>query len=250
MPTLSWSNNILTLSDPRLKQAIDIWYLEAFCRDGSASRPWEETVLPHRTELLDASGDGRSIRLRSILEDGVIANHEIVAGEDDVSFRVELHNPTSVASRAHWAQPCVCVAGFCGIEYHLCDERYLPKCFVFIDGQLERMPTNAWNQSAIYMPGQVWAAPGVDPKDVNPRPLNPKQTSNGLIGCFSADEKLMLATAWSPYQELFQGVRCCIHSDFRIGGLAPGEHKDARGKIYLIDADVGKLLGRYARDFR
>ena len=28
-----------------------------------------------------------------------------------------------------------------------------------------------------------------------------------------------LATAWEPYQELFQGVIVCMHSDFRIGGL-------------------------------
>ena len=57
--------------------------------------------------------------------------------------------------------------------------------------------------------------------------------SNGLIGCFSGDEKLIFATAWEPYQELFQGVARCLHSDFRIGGLAPGETKKIRGKIYL-----------------
>ena len=27
-----------------------------------------------------------------------------------------------------------------------------------------------------------------------------------------------MAVAWEPYQELFQGVIVCLHSDFRIGG--------------------------------
>ena len=58
-----------------------------------------------------------------------------------------------------------------------------------------------------------------------------------------------MATAWEPYQELFQGVIVCLHSDFRIGGLKPGETKHIRGKIYLIDADVDALLKRYRSDF-
>ena len=59
----------------------------------------------------------------------------------------------------------------------------------------------------------------------------------------------ILATAWEPYQELFQGVIVCIHSDFRIGGLRSGETKVARGKIYVVAADVDALLTRYRRDF-
>ena len=89
----------------------------------------------------------------------------------------------------------------------------------------------------------------MDRADVNPRPLNPHTPSNGLIGCFSADESMILATAWQPYQELFQGVIRCIHSDFRIGGLAPGETKTIRGKLYLVPADVPRLLARYRADF-
>jgi hypothetical protein len=41
----------------------------------------------------------------------------------------------------------------------------------------------------------------------------------------------------------------CIHSDFRIGGLQPGETKTIHGKIYLMENDVAKLLERYRRDF-
>jgi hypothetical protein len=84
---------------------------------------------------------------------------------------------------------------------------------------------------------------------VNPRPLSKDVPSNGLIGCFSADDRLILATAWEPYQELFQGVIMCIHSDFRIGGLDPGEEKKIRGKIYLVPNDVNALLKRYGKDF-
>jgi hypothetical protein len=89
----------------------------------------------------------------------------------------------------------------------------------------------------------------VDRDDVNPRPLSPLVPSNGLIGCVSSDGKQILATAWEPYQELFQGVIVCLHSDPRIGGLAPGGTKTIRGKIYLVDADPDALVKRYEADF-
>ena len=69
-----------------------------------------------------------------------------------------------------------------------------------------------------YTPGQVWCPEDVSRNDVNPRPLSSLVPSNGLIGCFSGDGKQLMATAWEPYQELFQGVIVCLHSDFRIGG--------------------------------
>ncbi|HVR76256.1 MAG TPA: PQQ-binding-like beta-propeller repeat protein, partial [Planctomycetota bacterium] len=93
--------------------------------------------------------------------------------------------------------------------------------------------------------GQVYVPAGIDRADVNPRPLSRSIPSNGLIGCFSADGKRILATAWEPYQELFQGVIVCIHSDFRLGGLEPGETRTAKGKIYLVENDPAKLLQRY-----
>ena len=99
------------------------------------------------------------------------------------------------------------------------------------------------------MPGQVYVPQGVDPNDVNPRPISKTRPANGLVGCFSADEKMILAMAWDHTQELFQGVIVCIHNDFRIGGLKAGERKRLRGKIYLVPNDVEKLLDRYRRDF-
>jgi hypothetical protein len=100
-----------------------------------------------------------------------------------------------------------------------------------------------------YTPGQVWCPKHVPRTDVNPRPLSALVPSHGLIGCFSGDEQWIWATAWEPYQELFQGIARCLHSDFRLGGLAPGETKTIRGKMYLVRADVPALLQRYARDF-
>jgi hypothetical protein len=128
-------------------------------------------------------------------------------------------------------------------------EDYLPNCFLHVDGKPARMPIERWAKKARYTPGQVWCPRGVSRDDVNPRPLSSVVPSNGLIGCVSADGKELIATAWEPYQELFQGVIACLHSDFRIGGLQPGESKTIRGKIYLMPTDFSALLARYRRDF-
>jgi hypothetical protein len=247
---LSWSDNMLTIRGPHIPGgALKVWYLEAFCRPGSTDRDWKETVIPHATKLVEASPDGRSLRLRSTLEDGVVVEHEIRAGRDEVDFRLAATNPTTRASQAHWAQPCIRVDAFTGVEPARDSEKYLPKCFLFVDGRLARMPTRPWATRARYTLGQVWCPAHVDRADVNPRPLSELVPSSGLIGCFSSDETQILATAWEPYQELFQGVITCLHSDFRIGGLAPGQTKSIRGKLYLTGPDVEALLKRYESDF-
>jgi hypothetical protein len=249
---LDWQKDILTIRGKQLPGGeVKVLYIEAYCRPGSHTADWGRTVIGHRTELLARSEDGTRLELRCTLRDGVVVDHVITAGRDEVDFRLTARNPTESPSEAHWAQPCIRVGEFTGLG----DPRnpatydYLEKCFVFLDGKLARMPTKDWATEARYTPGQVWAAPGVPRADVNPRPLNPHTPSNGLIGCFTSDESLILATAWEPYQELFQGVITCIHSDFRLGGLAPGETKRIRGKIYIIPAGVEALLERYRRDF-
>jgi hypothetical protein len=248
--TLAWADNMLTVRGSQLPSgAVKVWYMEAFCRPGSTDRDWNETVIPHTTKLLEASPGGRRLTLRSTLEDGVFVDHEIRAGRDEVDFRLTAKNPTGRASQAHWAQPCVRVDAFTGVKPERNSEAYLPRCFVFINGRLTRLPTHPWATKARYTPGQVWCPANVDRNDVNPRPLSPLVPSNGLIGCFSADERMILASAWEPYQELFQGVIVCVHSDFRIGGLAPGESKTIRGKLYLTNADVDALVKRYEADF-
>ena len=244
--TLSWANNFLTIYGDFLpERRLKVQYLEAYCRPASTDRDWGQTVIKHRTELLSRSADGKSLKLRCTLVDGVVVTHDITAGEDEVTFRLVAANPTDKASETHWAQPCMRVGTFTGKG----QKDYVPQCFVFLDGRLTRLPTQPWAEKARYVPGQVYCPANVDRRDVNPRPLSSLVPSNGLIGCFSGDGKLIMASAWEPYQELFQGVATCVHSDFRIGGLKSHETKQIRGKIYLVAADPAGLLRRYQRDF-
>jgi hypothetical protein len=247
---LFWEREMLSIRGPQLPGGVlQVWYLEAFCRSGSTRRDWKETVIPHRTRQIEASADHRLIRLRSELSDGVMVDHEIRAGHDEVDFRVVATNPGLMSSQAHWAQPCIRVDRFSGTNSEHGSEAYLPSCFIFAGDELTRLRVQPWAVEGRYTPGQVWCPEGVSRDDVNPRPLSTVVPSCGLIGCFSADGKQLVATAWEPYQELFQGVIVCLHSDFRIGGLAPRESKKIRGKIYLMAADVDALLARYRRDF-
>ncbi|MGA2866850.1 MAG: hypothetical protein ABSF95_20445 [Verrucomicrobiota bacterium] len=234
-------------------QDLRINYLEAYCRADSTDADWaKHTVIPHTNELLSLSPDRKVLRLRDTLADGLVVEHTITAGQDEVDFRLVARNPTGHRSEAHWAQPCVRLGAFTGFSPDLSQgdvNDYLPKCFIFLAGRLTRLPTRDWATRARYTPGQVWCPPHVPRTDLNPRPLSQLLPSNGLIGCFSGDEKLLLATAWEPYQELFQGVARCLHSDFRLGGLRAGETLHIRGKIYLLTNNLPALLQRYARDF-
>jgi hypothetical protein len=250
--TISWEKNFLTIRGAFSGEELKIHYLEAYCRPGSTDRDWKETVIPHKAELVEASQDGRTIRLRDALADGVVVEHTLTAAKDEIDFRLVAHNPTDKPSLAHWAQPCIRVDKFTGTttaDARVLVPAYARKCFLFLDGKLSRLPTEPWADKARYTPGQVYAPQGVDRNDVNPRPLSKLVPSSGLCGCFSADEKQIMAVAWEPYQEIFQGVIACIHSDFRLGGLAAGETKKIRGKLYVVPADVQKLVARYEKDF-
>jgi hypothetical protein len=251
--TLQWEKRYLEVSGPHIPGGpIRTHYLEAYCRPGSTDRDWSETVIPHDSQLVSASADGKRIEIRDTLADGVIVKHVIEAGDDFVDFIVTATNPTNQPSQAHWAQPCMRVDRFTGMDRKDAREIYPPyirKCFLMIDGKLTRLPTEPWALKARYVPGQVYAAAGVDRNDVNPRPLSELKPSSGLTGCYSADEKMILAVAWEPYQEIFQGVITCIHNDFRIGGLQPGETKKIRGKLYLVPANEQALIKRFRADF-
>jgi len=250
--SIAWDQNYLTIRGEFPGEELKILYLEAYCRPGSTDRDWKETVIPHTAEKLEATADGRVIKLRDKLLDGVVVEHAITAGKDEVDFRLVAHNPTDKASEAHWAQPCIRVDKFTGTtntDARTLVPAYARKSFLFVGGKLTRMPTEPWADKARYTPGQVYCPQGVDRNDVNPRPLSALVPSSGLCGCFSADEKQIMAVAWEPYQEIFQGVIACIHSDFRVGGLAPGETKKIRGKLYIIPADVKQLVARYEKDF-
>ena len=250
---IEWSENLLTIRGEHLPgKVMQIWYIEAYCRPNSQTTDWSQhTVVGHTTKLVSASEDGRRIALRCTLGDGVVVDHVITAKHDEVDFQVSAHNPTDKESQAHWAQPCIRVGEFTGLgdPKNPRTNEYLKKSFVFLDGKLSLMPTKDWALRARYEPGQVWAAPGVPRADVNPRPLSKHVPSSGLIGCFNADDRMLMATAWEPYQELFQGVITCLHSDFRLGGLKAGERKTVRGKIYIVPNDLPALLIRYRKDF-
>ena len=249
---LAWDKNFLTIRGDFPGGEIQIMYLEAYCRPGSTDRDWGQTVIKHEARLVSISDSGRIIRLTDKLADGVVVEHTITAGKDEVDFQVVARNPSDKASEAHWAQPCLRVDKFTGAgnaDARQLVPAYARKCFLFLDGKLARLPTEPWADKARYVPGQVYCPKGVDRNDVNPRPLSGLVPSCGLCGCFSADEKQILAVAWEPYQEIFQGVIACMHNDFRIGGLKPGETKTIRGKLYVVPADVEKLVARFEKDF-
>ncbi|MBI1374949.1 MAG: hypothetical protein GC159_19705 [Phycisphaera sp.] len=250
--TITWDKNILTIHGERIPgKDIPILYLEAYCRPGSTTAEWGDTVIGHTTQLVEASDDHKRIVLRCTLKDGVIVDHVITAHDDNVDFALTAHNPTDVASQAHWAQPCIRVGAFTGTGADKTDDKYayVPKSFIFHDGKPALMPTKGWATEARYVPGQVWCPRDVPRTDVNPRPLNPNPAENALIGCVSADDQWIMAAAFEPCQELFQGVIRCLHSDFRIGGLKPGETKHIHGKLYVLPKDFDALLARYRKDF-
>ena len=249
---LSWDQNILTVHGDHLPDGkVQVWYLEAYCRPGARDQPWDKTTIGHTTELLKASADGKQLQLRCTLKDGVTVLHKITASSDEVDFQLSATNPTDKTSEAHWAQPCIRVGAFTGTGAATTEDKYayIKRSFVFQDGKQSFMPTPGWSTQAQYTPGQVWIPKQVPRADANPRPHHPHVTDNGLIGCVSADKKWVLATAWAPYQELFQGVIRCLHSDFRIGGLKPGQSKTVRGKLYILPNNTDALLKRYHQDF-
>ena len=113
--TVSWDKNFLTIRGDKLPgREMKVNYIEAYCRAGSTDQEWGKTVVGHTTELLSAGEDGKSVKLRCTLKDGVTVLHEIRAGDDEIDFRLTAHNSTDKASEAIWAQPCIRVDAFTG----------------------------------------------------------------------------------------------------------------------------------------
>lgn len=244
--TLQWEKNILKISSPRMPGGhLEIWYLEAFCRRGSTDREWRKTVIPHETRLVRAQAGGKELELESLVDAKVRVHHLIRVVADGVEFRLTLKNPSGEPVDIEWAQPCVRVGSFTGLG----QDGYIRRCFLFTGRGLTMLDRTRRKEEALYHGGQVYVPGGIDLKDVNPRPISPDVPVNRLIGCFCLDGKYVLATAWEPTQELFQGVIVCIHNDFRIGGLAPNETKQLHGKLYFLRNDTQELLKHYRRDF-
>ena len=256
---LSWTNNMLTIAAPWIPgEKIEVWHMEAFCRAGSTKRDWKETTIPHRTTLVSASKKGDQIKLSTVVEPFASCEHEIQSTADEVTITYKLKNPGLSEAEIEWFQPaCIRLAKFTGLD----QANYIQRSFIFArvddkgevyrDGQprlvyLDKLPRS---EDAVYKGGQVYVPEGINLDDVNPRPISTIKPANGLIGCVSADDKYLLATASSQTHELFQGVIVCLHSDPRVGGLKRGETKTIRQKIYIVKNDPNELLRRYGRDF-
>lgn len=245
--SLSWTNNLLSIAGPNIPGGrLDIWYLEAFCRSGSTQRDWRQTVFPHKTSLTSASRDGTRLKFLTRVTPSVEVSHEVLAHKDEVEFNFQLTNQGSEAVDLNWFQPaCIRVRPFTDRN----QSNYTSRSFIFTERGLTTLAQTRRTEEALYRGGQVYVPAGINHADVNPRPLCGDQPVNGLIGCFSADDRWLLATAWDKTHELFEGVYVCLHADPHVGGLAPGETKMVRGKLYLMKNDVKALLKRYGRDF-
>lgn len=243
---IQWENNILTISGKNMPgEKMNILYLEAFCKTGSTNREWDSTTIPHKTELVSGKDNDSHIQLRSIVQPNVEVLHDIKAGKDEVEFNLVLHNKGHKYLDIDWFQPCIRVDPFT----NRAQDDYIPRCFIFTKNGLTTLDKVNRTHNGYYKGGQTYVPAGINLNDVNPRPISGDQPVNGLIGCFSGDNKYLMATAWDNYQELFQGIFVCIHSDPRVGGLKPGEVKRLHGKMYFLENNPNELLTRYKKDF-
>ncbi len=244
--TMSWTNNFLTISGDSIPgDSVRVLYIEAFCRSGSTDRDWNETVIPHKTQLLSASADHTRLEFLTTAEN-IEAKHSVRASQDAVEFIWTIKNTGTKPVDLDWFQPtCIEVDHFTGGK----QDDYWKHCFIFTQRGLTTLDKTRRTEQARYHGGQVYVPKGIDLKSVNPRPISRDQPINNLIGCFSADNKWLLATAWDKTHELFQGVRVCVHGDPHIGGLEPGQTKQVRGKLYILKNNPTELLRRYRRDF-
>ena len=67
----------------------------------------ETDVIPHKTRIDRVRPRWSVDQAPFSIEDGVVVDHEIRTGRDEVDFKVVATNPTKVESEAQWAQPCI-----------------------------------------------------------------------------------------------------------------------------------------------
>jgi hypothetical protein len=244
---LSWTNNLLTVHDARLPGGrLEVWYLEAFLRPGAHDRDWNETRMPHQTELLHATPDGQELRFRTRVEPSLVVLHEVRVEPDGLDLRFLFSNEGTNLVPVQWFQPaCIRVAEFTGCG----QSNYTRQSFVFTAKGRTTLDRIRRAEKARYLGGQVYLPPWTAEADANPRPISPDRLTSGLIGCVSGDGKWILATASDKTHELFEGVYVCLHSDPLIGGLKSGETKRVRQRLYLVPNNPEDLLRRYRRDF-
>lgn len=246
-PTLAWTNNLLTWTEPRLPGGrLDIFYLEAFCLPGGHERRWDQTRVPHSTRLVGASRKGDVLRFETQVGAAVVVTHQVRALKDGLEMNFTLSNKGAEPWRIQWFQPaCVRVDRFTGAG----QSNYVERSFVFTERGRTWLSETRRTEAALYRGGQVFLPPWIEAKDANPRPISADRVTNGIIGCVSGDQRWLLALASDRTFELFEGVYVCLHSDPWIGGLQPGEVRQIRQRLYLLPNDPNKLLQRYRRDF-
>jgi hypothetical protein len=244
---ISWTNNLLTLSSDKFPGGkVEVWYLEAFLRPGANGRDWRQSVLPQKTVLTSSRPDGTRLEFLTTVATNIEVRHVITSTDDELDIRFDLTNHGPIASDLQWFQPaCIRVAEFTGRG----QQDFINRTFIYTTNGLCTLDKTGRTTNALYLGGQVFPMNSVESRDANPRPIARLRPANGLIGCFSADDRWILATASDRTHELFEGVYVCIHSDPAVNGLAAGETKRVRQKIYLVPNDTGKLLRRYQSDF-
>ena len=198
---LSWTNNMLTISAPWIPgEKVEVWHMEAFCRPGSTKRDWHETTVPHRTTLVSASKKGDQLKLNTVVEPLVNCEHEIRSTADEVTLTYRIKNLGLETADVDWFQPaCIRVAKFTGRN----QTNYIERSFIFTQKGLTFLDRIPRAEEAVYRGGQVYVRKGINLDDVNPRPISSVQPANGLIGCVSAADQYLLATASSDTHELF-----------------------------------------------
>lgn len=241
---IAWTNNLLKVTGHPVGE-MEIWYLEAFCRPGAFDREWGKTVFPHKT-VLAGNQEGKRLEFLTTVQGGVEVRHIVTASADELDIQFQLENKGKEFADIQWFQPaCIRVEKFTGRK----QSNYTERSFIFTEKGLTTLAQTRRTEDALYKGGQVYLPKGTAKADSNPRPINHDQPVNGLIGCYSADGKWIMATASDKTHELFEGVYVCLHSDPRINGLKPGERKSLRSKIYFVPNDIPSLLARYKKDF-
>lgn len=240
---LNWHDNILTVSRDDIPGGpVEIWYLEAFCRKGSTNRKWDDTVVAHTTRSLRL--EPTHIELESHVQPNVRVHHDIRSTRDTVEFKLTLQNDGNEPADVEWAQPCIRVGPFTGLN----QDEYIRRCFIVTDDGPTMLDALPRSTKAVYAGGQVYVPRGINPADVNPRPISTVTPLHDLIGCVSRDEQWVLGATWGQTQELFQGIIRCIHADLRVGGLAANELKAVTGRLYLLRGSPEELLKRHLAD--
>ena len=162
---LDYKNRKLLVTHPLLGgKPLIIDSMEAYCKKGSTHRPWNETIIPQKNEILVKSP--HEIKVKTTLASGVEVLHRFAVVADEILCQATFTNLTDKPVDLEWMQPCIRVGDFTGLSQN----DYYRKCFIFTKKGLTRLHKTNRTEQAIYKGGQVYVPANVDRNDVNPRP--------------------------------------------------------------------------------